>query len=117
MHRHAGIAMFDQDVFVNIVGGLRISETAADLPVLMAALSSFKDKALAEDLALFGEVGLAGEIRPVPYGDERLLEASKHGFKRAIVPTLNKPRAEFAKQLGNMEVITIERIDSLLDYC
>ncbi len=117
MHRHAGIAMFDQDVFVNIVGGLRISETAADLPVLMAALSSFRDKALDEDLALFGEVGLAGEIRPVPYGDERLIEASKHGFKRAIVPKLNKPRAEFAKQLGDMEVITIDRIDSLLDYC
>ncbi len=117
MHRHAGIAMFDQDVFVNVVGGLRVTETASDLAVLMACLSSFKDKPLPADLALFGEVGLAGEIRPVPYGDERLIEAAKHGYKRVIVPKSNKPRSELAKQLGTMEVIAIDRISQVLDYC
>ncbi|MDX1657037.1 MAG: DNA repair protein RadA, partial [Candidatus Competibacteraceae bacterium] len=86
MHRHGGVAMYDQDVYVNVVGGVRINETASDLAVLMAAQSSLRDRPLPNDLIAFGEVGLAGEIRPVQNGEERLREAAKHGFKRAIVP-------------------------------
>ncbi|MDM7321840.1 MAG: DNA repair protein RadA [Gammaproteobacteria bacterium] len=89
MHRHAGIAMFDQDVFINVVGGVKISETAADLPLLCAALSSLRNRPLPTDTVIFGEVGLAGELRPVPHGLERLREAAKHGFRRAIVPKAN----------------------------
>ena len=107
LHRHAGIAMFDRDVFVNVVGGLRLSETAADLPILMAALSSFRDRALPTDLVLFGEVGLAGEIRPIYNGEERLREAAKHGFKRALVPQGNAPRK------GGIEGIQVTQISRL----
>jgi DNA repair protein RadA/Sms len=89
MYRHGGIAMFDQDVFINVVGGVKISETAADLPLLCAALSSLRNRPLPADTVIFGEVGLAGELRPVPHGLERLREAHKHGFKRAIVPKAN----------------------------
>ncbi len=92
LHRHGGVAMYDQDVYVNAVGGVRINETAADLAVLLSALSSFRDRPLPIDLVVFGEVGLAGEIRPVPNGEERLREAAKHGFKQAIVPRANLPR-------------------------
>ena len=92
LHRHAGIATQDQDVFVNVVGGMRIAETGADLPLLVAIVSSLDARPVAADLVVFGEVGLAGEIRPVAYGEERLAEAAKHGFKRAIVPTANRPR-------------------------
>ncbi len=111
LHRHAGIAMFDQDVFVNVVGGVRIVETAADLPVLLAALGSLRDRPLAAGLVSFGEVGLAGEIRPVPYGEERLREAAKHGFSRAIVPAANAPRA---RQKG-LEVIGVKRLDEAVE--
>jgi len=89
LHRHGGIATYDQDVFVNVVGGLRISETAIDLAVLLAVVSSLKNKPLAHELAMFGEVGLGGEIRPVQNGEQRLKEAMKHGFKRIIVPQAN----------------------------
>jgi DNA repair protein RadA/Sms len=92
LHRHGGVSMFDQDVFANVVGGVKITETAADLPLLMAALSSFRNQTIAEDMIMFGEVGLAGEIRPVPNGEERLKEAAKHGFKQAIIPKTNLPR-------------------------
>jgi DNA repair protein RadA/Sms len=92
LHRHGGVALGDQDVFANVVGGMRIQETAADLPLLLAALSSFRGKAIASDTVVFGEVGLAGEIRPVAGGEERLHEAAKQGFKRAIVPEANRPR-------------------------
>jgi len=92
LHRHAGVALHGHDVFVNVVGGVRLNETAADLPVLAAALSSLEGRALAQDLVCFGEVGLAGEIRPVPFGEERLREAAKHGFRRAVVPRANVPR-------------------------
>lgn len=92
LHRHGGVSMFDQDVFANVVGGVKITETAADLPLLVAALSSFQNRPIAEDMVMFGEVGLAGEIRPVPNGEERLKEAAKHGFKQAIVPKANLPR-------------------------
>ena len=92
LHRHAGVALSDQDVFVNIVGGIRVNETSLDLAVALAALSSYRDRPLPPDLVVFGEVGLAGEVRPVPHGEERLREAAKHGFKRALVPTANAPR-------------------------
>jgi DNA repair protein RadA/Sms len=105
-HRHAGVAMFDQDVFVNVVGGVRIAETAADLPVLLAGLSSLRDRPLAEGTVTFGEVGLAGEIRPVPYGEERLREAAKHGFRRAIVPAANVPRGG----IEGLEMLRVKRL-------
>ncbi|HEX7047066.1 MAG TPA: DNA repair protein RadA [Gammaproteobacteria bacterium] len=107
LHRHGGIAMYDQDVFVNVVGGLRVAETAADLPVLLAALSSFRDKPLLEGLVMFGEVGLAGEVRPVYNGEERLREAAKHGFKRAIVPKGNAPRS---LKIAGMEIVPVQRL-------
>ena len=84
--------MADQDVFVNVVGGVKVTETSADLALVMALLSSFRDRALPKDVVIFGEVGLAGEIRPVPSGQERLNEAFKHGFKKAIVPAANMPK-------------------------
>ncbi|TAM26129.1 MAG: DNA repair protein RadA, partial [Nevskiaceae bacterium] len=111
LHRHAGIALGDQDVFANVVGGMKIAETAADLPLLVAALSSFRGQAVPNDLVIFGEVGLAGEIRPVPNGEERLLEAAKHGFKRAIVPEGNRPRKAAAIDL---EVLPVGRLDQAL---
>lgn len=111
MHRHGGIAMFDQDVFINVVGGVRVSETAADLPLLLAALSSFRDRPLAGDLVTFGEVGLAGEVRPVPNGQERIKEALKHGFKRAIVPKANAPKTA----PSGIEVIAAQRLRDVID--
>jgi DNA repair protein RadA/Sms len=111
LHRHGGIAMYGQDVYVNVVGGVRITETAADLPVLMAVLSSFRDRSVARDMVAFGEVGLAGEIRPVPNGQERLQEAAKHGFRRAVVPRANAPK----KQIEGLEVIAVDRLSNLLD--
>ena len=111
MHRHGGIAMYDQDVYVNAVGGVRISETGSDLAVLLAALSSFRDRPLATDLIVFGEVGLAGEIRPVPNGEERLREAAKHGFRRAIIPHANAPRRGGVKGL---EITSVSRLNEVL---
>lgn len=92
LHRHGGLALGDQDVFVNVVGGVKITETSADLALLLAIISSFKDQQLPRDLIVFGEVGLSGEIRPVPNGTERVNEAAKHGFTRAIVPIANVPK-------------------------
>jgi len=92
LHRHAGVATHDQDVFVNVVGGVRVTETAADLPLLSAVRSSLGERPIGRDLVVFGEVGLGGEVRPVPGGEERVQEAAKHGFKRAIVPRGNRPR-------------------------
>jgi DNA repair protein RadA/Sms len=111
LHRHGGVGVGDQDVFVNVVGGIRLQETAADLPVLLAVLSSLRDRPLAEKTVAFGEVGLSGEIRPVPNGDERLKEAATHGFRRAIVPKANAPRAGSYKGL---EVIAVERLADAL---
>jgi len=111
MHRHAGIVMYDQDVFVNVVGGVRIVETAADLPVLLAALGSLRDRPLAGGLVSFGEVGLAGEIRPIPYGEERLREAAKHGFRRAIVPAANAPRS----RLEGIEIVAVKRLGEAIE--
>ncbi|MDP1696575.1 MAG: DNA repair protein RadA [Xanthomonadaceae bacterium] len=111
LHRHGGVGVFDQDVFVNVVGGIRVQETAADLPVLLAVLSSLRDRPLAEKTVVFGEVGLSGEIRPVPNGEERLKEAATHGFKRAIVPAANAPKRNPYK---DMEVIAVERLAQAL---
>ena len=110
LHRHAGIACFDQDVFLNAVGGVKITEPAADLAVLLAIASSIRNQALPRNLVVFGEVGLAGEIRPCPRGQERLKEAAKLGFKVAIVPKANLPKAK----ITNLQVIPVERIDEAL---
>lgn len=111
LHRHGGVALADQDVFVNVVGGMRVSETAVDLAVVLAVLSSFVDRPLGQHLVVFGEIGLAGEIRPVPAGEERLAEAAKHGFTRAIVPRANVPRAS----VNNMEVVGVARLAEALE--
>ena len=91
-HRHAGLELPGQDVFANVVGGVRIAETAGDLAIVMAARSSLCDSPVPHSLIAFGELGLAGEIRPVPFGEERLREAAKHGFKLAMVPEANVPK-------------------------
>ncbi|MDH5737314.1 MAG: DNA repair protein RadA, partial [Gammaproteobacteria bacterium] len=96
LHRHAGLQLGDQDVFVNAVGGMRVIETSSDLALLLAMVSSFRNRALDKRMVCFGEVGLSGEIRPVPNGQERLREAAKHGFTRAIVPKANLPRQEIS---------------------
>ena len=92
LHRHGGISLGDQDVFANVVGGMRITETGSDLPLLLAILSSFRDRVLPAKTVVFGEVGLSGEVRPVYNGEERLKEAAGLGFKRAIIPKANQPR-------------------------
>ncbi len=111
LHRHAGIATFDQDVFINVVSGLRITETAADLAVLTAVVSSMRDKPLGKDLLIFGEVGLAGEVRPVQRGQDRLREAAKLGFKRALIPHANRPK----ENIEGIEIMPIRRLDEALD--
>jgi DNA repair protein RadA/Sms len=112
LHRHGGIGVSDQDVFVNVVGGIRLQETAADLPVLLAVLSSLRDRPLPEKTVAFGEVGLSGEIRPVPNGEERLREAATHGFRRAIVPKGNAPKGQPYK---DMEVVAVARLADALE--
>ncbi len=111
LHRHAGVATHDQDVFVNVVGGVRVTETAADLPVLLAVLSSLRNRPLPNDLFVFGEIGLAGEVRPVPSGQERLREAARHGFSRAIVPRANAPK----QGVNGLEVIAVQRLSEAVD--
>ena len=106
-HRHAGIAAFDQDVFINAVGGVKITEPAADLAVLLAINSSMRNKPLPRGLVVFGEVGLAGEIRPAPRGQERLREAAKLGFTLAMIPKSNLPK----QPIEGIKVIAVERID------
>ena len=110
LHRHGNVSSAGRDVFVNVVGGVRIAETAIDLPAVLAAVSSVRDQPLVSRMVCFGELGLAGEVRPVPYGDERLREAAKHGFTRAIVPEANKPR----RPIDGLEVIGVERLDQAL---
>jgi DNA repair protein RadA/Sms len=107
LHRHAGIATMDQDVFVNAVGGVRIGEPAADLAAALAIVSSLSDRPIPGKLLAFGEVGLAGEVRPAPRGQDRLKEAAKLGFERAIVPRANAPKSRIA----GLEVIAVERVD------
>ena len=107
LHRHAGIATHDQDVFINAVGGVRISEPAADLAVALAVVSSLSDRAIPGKVAVFGEVGLAGEVRPATRGQDRLREAAKLGFEKAIIPRANAPKAAIA----GLETIAVERVD------
>ena len=106
LHRHGGLQVGDQDVFANVVGGVKVLETSADLALLLAIVSSFRDRPLSRDMVVFGEVGLSGEIRPVPSGQERLQEAAKHGFTRAIVPAANAPKAG----INGMEIIPVKRL-------
>jgi DNA repair protein RadA/Sms len=111
LHRHAGIAAFDQDVFVNAVGGVKIDEPAADLPVLLAIVSSLRNRPLPRKMVAFGEIGLAGEVRPVQRGQERLKEAAKLGFELAIVPKANAPKSAIA----GIEVIGVERVEEAIE--
>jgi DNA repair protein RadA/Sms len=111
LHRHAGIACFDQDVFINAVGGVKITEPGADLAVLLAIVSSLKNKPLPEKLVVFGEVGLAGEVRPVQRGQERLKEAAKLGFTQAIIPKANAPK----QKIAGMEIIAVERVEEAVE--
>jgi len=114
LHRHGGLHTGDQDVFVNVVGGVRVSETGADLAMLLAIVSSLRDQALDQNLVVFGEVGLSGEIRPVPSGQERIREAAKHGFKRAIVPIANVPTGK-SNDLNGMQVIGVKSLQDALE--
>jgi len=111
LHRHCGITLGDQDVFANAVGGVRINETGADLAVLLAVLGSFRDRVLPRELIVFGELGLTGELRPVANGQERLREASKHGFKHAIVPFANRPK----ERIGNMTIHGVKTLAAALE--
>ena len=112
LHRHGGVQMSDQDVFVNVVGGVKVEETGGDLPLILAMVSSLRDKPLPRDLITFGEVGLSGEIRPVPSGQERLQEAVKHGFRRAIVPKANMPK----QPISGMEVVAVSTLSEALEW-
>ena len=111
LHRHAGIVTYDQDVFVNVVGGIKLTETAADLAILMAIVSSLKNRPLANGLIIFGEVGLTGEIRPVQEGQERLKEAEKHGFTRAVIPAANAP----GKKQRNLELLPVRKLSDAIE--
>jgi len=112
MHKHGGISLHNEDVFINIVGGVRVHEPAVDLPILMATLSSFRDFILPRELVMFGEIGLAGEIRPVPNGQERLREAAKHGFKFALIASANAPKED----IHGIEVIAVSRLSDAIDW-
>ncbi len=111
LQKHGNLAVSDEDVFVNVVGGLRIGETAVDLPTLLAIVSSFRDRAAPERLVCFGEIGLAGEIRPVRFGEERIAAAAKQGFTKAIVPVANVPK----RPPAGMEIIGVRRLTEALD--
>jgi DNA repair protein RadA/Sms len=111
LHRHGGIQVGDQDVFANVVGGVRVMETSADLALLLAVVSSRRNRPLPRDWVVFGEVGLSGEIRPVASGQERLAEAAKHGFKLAIVPKGNAPK----KAIKGLKVIPVVRLSEALE--
>jgi len=110
MNRHAGISLQDHDVFVNLVGGLEVSETACDLPVTLALASSLRGKPIAQSIVAFGEVGLTGELRPVAYGEERLREAAKQGFTQALIPKENAPRSP----IENLRIRELGRIDEAI---
>ena len=112
LHRHAGVACFDQDVFVNAVGGVRIQEPAADLAVMLAIVSSLRNRPLPQKLVAFGEVGLAGEIRPAARGQERLKEAAKLGFTHALIPKANAPK----QAIKGIEVVAVDRVDQAVEY-
>lgn len=111
LHRHGGVTCSDQDVFINVVGGVKLSETGADLAVLAAILSSLRNKPIARDMVIFGEVGLTGEIRPVQAGEERIYDAAKHGFTHAIVPKANAPR----KAIKGINVVAVQHLSEAID--
>ncbi|MEL0622502.1 DNA repair protein RadA [Marinomonas arenicola] len=111
LHKHGGLLTSDQDVYLNVVGGVKVLETSADLAAIAAVVSSFRDQVLPHNLVVLGEVGLSGEIRPVPSGQERISEAAKHGFTKAVVPKANCPK----KPIAGMEVIGVERLSEALD--
>ena len=110
LQRHGGIALSGEDIFVNVVGGLRIGETSADLPTLLAIVSSFRDRPCRRKLLSFGEIGLAGEVRPVRFGTERISEAARQGFTRAIVPAANVPQ----KKINGIEIVGVKTLDEAL---
>jgi DNA repair protein RadA/Sms len=114
LHRHAGVACYDQDVFVNAVGGVRISEPAADLSVMLAITSSLRGRALPKGFIAFGEVGLAGEVRPAPRGQERLREAAKLGFSVAVVPRANAPK-KAGRELEGLTIHPVDRIEEAME--
>ncbi|SHO58443.1 hypothetical protein VQ7734_04215 [Vibrio quintilis] len=111
LHKHGGLMMADQDVYVNVVGGVKVTETSADLALVMALLSSFRDRPLPKDVVIFGEVGLAGEIRPVPSGQERLNEAFKHGFKTAVIPAANMPKGG----ISGMQIHPVKKLSEAIE--
>lgn len=111
LHRHGGVTCHDQDVFINVVGGVKLSETGADLSVLAAVMSSLRNKALPHDWVVFGEVGLTGEIRPVQAGEERIRDAAKHGFTTALVPAANAPR----KPVKGMKVLAVQHLSAAIE--
>jgi DNA repair protein RadA/Sms len=113
LHRHGGVKTYDQDVFVNVVGGVRVTETAIDLAILLAIISSLRNRPLPEGLVVFGEVGLAGEIRPVQSGQERIKAAAKHGFTRALVPQANAPKKAF----DGIESIGVSNLYEAVQVC
>jgi DNA repair protein RadA/Sms len=110
LNRHGGVNLQEHDVFVNLVGGLEVSETACDLPVALALASSLVDKAISQNLVAFGEIGLTGELRPVAYGEERLREAAKQGFTTALIPKDNTPRVA----IEGLRIHAIARVDEAL---
>ena len=114
LQRHGGLALFDQDIFINVVGGVKVMETASDLAVIAAMVSSFRDTAFPADTVVFGEVGLAGEIRPVPNGEQRVQEAAKHGFKKVLLPAANVARKSYS---DDIEVMGLKNLHELIDYC
>lgn len=111
LNRHGNLQLADQDIFVNVVGGIKIDETSADLALLAALISSYRNHALSSELIVFGEVGLSGEIRPVPYGQERLKEATKHGFTRAIIPQGNAPK----KAIEGLDISAVATLNQAID--
>ncbi len=111
LHRHAGVATYDQDVFINVAGGVRITETAADLAIVAATMSSMADRPAGRDLVVFGEIGLVGEVRPVQRGQDRIREAAKLGFKRVLIPAANRPKNI---DVG-IEVIAAKRVAEALE--
>jgi DNA repair protein RadA/Sms len=112
LHRHAGVTSYDQDVFVNVVGGVRVLETAADLAVITAVISSLRGTPMGNDLVVFGELGLAGEVRPVQRGQDRIREAAKLGFKRALIPAANQPK----EKVNGIRLYPVKRLTDVLDF-
>ncbi len=110
LNRHTGVSLIDWDVFANVVGGVKISETAPDLALLISIISSYQNKLIPDDFVIFGEIGLTGELRPVANGQERLREAQKHGFKKALIPLANAPKQD----QGGMEIFAAKNLSEAI---